>query len=66
MLIKQAVAVADRFLVERRPQVNGLPHLDALLQVRLLQLHADAFLQLIDIAKGIQAEQAEDLALLTS
>ena len=51
-LFEQAIAVADRPLVERRPQVNGLPHLDAFLQVRLLQLHADALLQLVDVANG--------------
>ena len=32
-------------LVERRPQVHGFPHFDPLLQLRLLQLHANAVLQ---------------------
>ena len=58
-LLEQAIAVADRLLVERRPQVDRLPHLDALLQVRLLQLHADPFLQLIDVAKRIEAQHRD-------
>ena len=58
-LFEQAIAVADRLLVERRPQVDRLPYLDALLQVRLLQLHADALLQLVDVAKGIQAQHRD-------
>ena len=58
-LFEQAIAVADGLLVERRPQVNGFPHLDAFLQVRLLQLHADALLQLVDIGERIEAQHRD-------
>ena len=34
--------------------MDGFPHLDALLQLRLLQLDADALLQLVDVANGIE------------
>ena len=58
-LLEQPIAIADGLLVERRPQVDRLPHLDPLLQVRLLQLHADPLLQLIDIAKRIEPEHRD-------
>ena len=49
--------------VERRPELHRLPHLDPLLQLRLLQLHADPLLQLVDVAEGIEAEHADRTAV---
>ena len=45
--------------VEREPQIDGFPHLDPLLQLRLLQLDADALLQRIHVAKRIEAEHGD-------
>ena len=41
---------STRLPVERRPEADGFPHLDALLELRLLELHADALLQRVDVA----------------
>src|SRR5690606_454599 len=54
-LLEQPRAV-DGAWVECRPQRHGFAYLDALLQLRLLQLHADAVLQCVRIADGIEAE----------
>ena len=62
-LLEQAIAVADRPFIERCPQVDGFPHLDAFLQVRLLQLHADALLQLVDIGERIEAKHRDHSAI---
>ena len=45
--------------VERRPEVHRLAHLDALLQLRLLQLHADPLLQLVDVRDRIEPEHRD-------
>ena len=49
--------------IERSPQVDRLPHLDALLQLRLLQLHADAVLQFVDVAEGVEPQNRDGAAI---
>ena len=49
--------------IERHPQIDGFPHLDALLELRLLQLHADALLQRIHVAKRIETENGDGAAI---
>jgi hypothetical protein len=50
-----------RFLpIERGPQVNGLPHFDPLLQLRLLERNPDAVLQLVDLTMGIKTQNRDD------
>src|SRR5260370_12858361 len=53
-LCEQVFAFYRFLLVERGPQVNRLPHFDPLLQLRLLELNADTFLQLVDLTKWIK------------
>ena len=40
----------------RSQMARRVPHLDALLQVRLLQLHANRLLQRVDVADGIEPQ----------
>src|SRR4029079_5863646 len=53
-LFEQPIAVARRLAVERGPEVHRFGDLDALLQLRLLELYADAMLQRVDVAEGIE------------
>src|ERR1700722_15726103 len=53
-LIEQALGVCRLFLVERSPQVHGFPNFYPLLKLRLLELHADAVLQFVDLTEGIE------------
>ena len=54
----------DGFLpVERRPQIDCLPHFDSLLQLRLLKLNSDALLQLVDLAKWVKTEHGDGAAV---
>src|SRR6202522_4411587 len=46
-LLEQVFGVRGFLFIERRPEIDCLPNLDALLQLCLLQLYADAFLKLI-------------------
>src|SRR5206468_5659143 len=46
----------DRARVERRPEIDRLPDADALLQLRLLELDADALLQKVGVTGRIEAE----------
>ena len=55
-LLEQPVAVRRRLAIEGCPQIDRLPHLDPLLQLRLLELDADALLERVDVAKRIEAE----------
>jgi hypothetical protein len=43
-------------MIERGPEVYGLPNFDALLQLGLLELNSDASLQLVNLTKRIKAE----------
>ena len=61
-LLEQAVAV-DGGAVERCPQPDGLAHRDALLELRLLQLHADPLLQRPHVAHRIEPQHADDAAV---
>ena len=54
-LFEKGVAV-DRVGVERRPQMQRFPHSDALLELGLLKLDANAILELIDVSKWIERE----------
>ena len=49
----------DRPAVERRPQIDRLPDLDPLLELRFLELHADAMLQAVGVAHRIAAPSTE-------
>src|SRR4029077_5014213 len=62
-LLEEAIAVGGLFSVQRRPQVNGLPHLDPLLELGLLQLDAYAPLELVDAADRIQAQHRDGAAI---
>src|SRR6202022_1764416 len=62
-LRKQARGIGGFFLVERSPQVNGLPYFNSLLQLGLLELDTDAVLQLIDLAKRIKAQDGDGAAV---
>src|ERR1700735_397350 len=53
-LFEQAFAVYRLLPVKRCPKVYGLPHFYPFLQLRLLKLHADALLQLVNFPKGIK------------
>ena len=61
-LIDEPIAV-DRMTIERRPERHGLANFDALLQLRRLQLHADAFLQRVHIASGIESQHRDAAAI---
>ncbi len=53
-LFEQAFGV-DRFLpVKGRPEVDGLPHFDALLQLCLLELNSNSLLQMVNVVEGIK------------
>ena len=62
-LLEKTLALADGLLVERRPQVHRFPHLDAFLEMGLLELDTDAILQLIDVAKRIEAQDGNAAAV---
>src|SRR5258705_11421278 len=49
--------------VERPPEVDSLPDLDALLEVRFLVLHSDSLAERIAVAPWIEAEH-RDLSLV--
>src|SRR5579872_6391377 len=53
-LFEQASGV-HRLRVERSPEIHRLPHLDSLLELRLLELHPNPVLHLIHVAERIQA-----------
>src|SRR5664279_1561387 len=55
--LKKTLTIHCFLPVKRCPQVDRLPNLDSLLQLRLLKLHSDALLQLVDLTKGIEAEK---------
>ncbi len=58
-MLEQAYTV-DRFLlIERSPEANRLPHFDAFLKLRLLELNADAVLQFVNVAKRIQTQHRD-------
>ena len=54
-LLEQGATV-DRARVERRPEIDRFPDADTLLQLRLLELDADALLQRLGVAGGIEAQ----------
>src|SRR5262245_17803450 len=61
-LLEQARAV-DRRAVQRRPEIDGFPHLHALLELRRLELHADALLKRIDITYRIESQHRDSAAI---
>ena len=61
-LLDQTIAV-DGFPVERRPEGDGFAHLDPLLELRLLKLHADPLLQRVHVPCGIQPQDRDDAAI---
>ena len=61
-LLDQAIAV-HRLPIERRPEADGFPDLDPLLELRLLELHADPLLQRVDVPSGIQAQDRDGAAI---
>ena len=60
---EQRLAVHHAF-VERRPEVHRLPHLDPLLEVGLLVLHADALPERGGVAVRVETEHADRAAVL--
>src|SRR5262249_43224133 len=62
-LIEQPLAVGRRLSIQRRPEIDRLPDLDPLLQLRLLQLDADALLQFVDVAERIETEHRDGAAI---
>src|SRR5262245_20830548 len=62
-LFEEPHAVGPRSSVERSPEIDGLPHFDPLLELRLLELNADALLERIDVAKWIEAEDRDRSAI---
>ena len=58
-LLEQPSPSATGLSIERGPEIDRLPHLDALLELRLLQLHADALLQRVDVANRIERRARE-------
>ena len=57
-LLDQTVAV-DRLPVQGRPEFDRFPDLDPLLELRLLQLHADALLQRVHVSRRIQPQHGD-------
>src|SRR5450755_3433506 len=55
-LFEQPFALYRFLPVQGGPEVNRLPDFDALLKLRLLKLNADAILQFVNVAGGIQTE----------
>ena len=53
----------DRARVERRPEIDGLPHLDALLQLRFLQLDADAVLERVRVLARVEPQDRDGAAV---
>src|ERR1700730_15048774 len=51
-LFEQVFAVDRIPLVKRCPEVYRLPHFDAFLELRLLQLNSNSLLQLVNIVEG--------------
>ncbi len=62
-LVEQPFAVDCFSVIERGPEVDGFPNFDPLLQLRLLELHTDAVLQLVNVLEGIQAQHRDDAAV---
>src|SRR5213076_2831826 len=54
-LLEQGATV-DRARIERRPEIDRFPDADALLQLRLLELDADALLQRVGVPGGVETE----------
>ncbi len=50
-LFEQAFGVYRFLPVKRSPEIHRLPHLDPFLELRLLELNPDAFLQLVDVGR---------------
>ena len=61
-LIEEAVAVHGR-AIEGGPEVHRLPHLDALLELRFLQLDADPLLQRHGVAARVEPEDGNRAAV---
>src|SRR2546425_8895501 len=62
-LLEQPIAIRRPPPIQRRPEIDRLPHLDPLLQLRLLELHADAILQFVDVAERIEPEHRDSAAI---
>ncbi len=58
-LVEEMFGIGGLFAVERGPEVDCFPDLDALLELGLLELNADAILELVDLAVGIEAEDGD-------
>ena len=57
-----AIAVDGR-PVQRRPQADGLAHRDSLLQLGVLELHADPLLERVGLPHRIEPEHRDDAAI---
>src|SRR5579872_63321 len=55
-LFQQPFAICGILPVKGSPQVYCLPHLDPLLQLRLLELNPNPLLQFVNVVEGIQTE----------
>src|ERR1700723_897014 len=62
-LLEQAFTIDCLLPVKRCPKVDRLPDFDSFLQLCLLELHPDAFLQFVDLAKRIEAENCNGAAI---
>ena len=67
-LVGQPEAIEERLAVdgvgiERRPEVDRLPHLDALLELRLLELDPDPLLQLTGVPDRIERQHRDGAAV---
>ena len=60
---RQQLLAVHRMRVERGPEIHRLPHRDALLQLRLLELDAHALLQRPTVPHRVEPEHADGAAV---
>src|SRR5579862_2287480 len=58
-LFEQTFAVSGFFSIKRGPQIYRLPDFNSLLQLSLLQLNANSFLQFVYVLEGIATEHRD-------
>src|SRR5580692_1457567 len=58
-LFQQSLDIRRFLLIQRRPQIHRLPDFDPFLQLRLLQLHSDPVLQLVNVMERIKTQNRD-------
>src|SRR5580704_14069454 len=62
-LFQQSFSIDGFLPIERRPEIDRLPHFDSLLRLCLLKLDSDAILQFVHLAKRVKTEHGDSATI---